>query len=64
MRATSLVTSMEQKKGSKIRVREISRTGRSPTSSRWASTRNRPHSCSPATTAIRQNSRHSTRRSI
>ena len=62
--ATSLVMSMEEKKGSNTSSSCSRRTFFSPASSRWDSTRNTPQRCSPATTAIRHSSRHSTRRSI
>ena len=64
MSATSLVTTMDTKKGSSTRARLTRRIRRSPASNRWASTAKTPHSCSPATTAIRQNRRVSTRQSI
>ena len=64
MRATSFVTTMDTKKGSSTSTRVTKRIRRSPASSRWASTANTPRAWSPATTAIRQNSRASTRQSM
>ena len=64
MRDTSLVMSMEVKKGRSTSTREINRIRRLPASSFWASTAKRPQSWSPATTAIRQNSSANTRKSM
>lgn len=60
---TSLVTSIEQKKGSRTSTSSKSRTCLRPESSLWASAAKSPHCCMPRTTAIRQKSRQSTRRS-
>jgi len=62
-RATSLVTSMELKKGSSTSMSARKRSVFLPRSRRSASASNRPQPRSPATTAIRQKSRHSTRKS-
>ena len=64
IRATSLVTAMEQKKGSSTRITARA-LGPVTRDSRWpASHWNAPQDWKPATTAIRHSSRHSTRRSM
>ena len=63
IRATSLVTNMEEKKHSSTSARLTKVQDRSPLSSRPATKENRLARCSPATHSIRQKSSPSTRRS-
>ena len=51
-------SAMAEKKGSITSRILMTRKGLRPDSRVWASTANMPHSCTPATTAIRQNNRH------
>ena len=62
--ATSLVTSMEQKKGSSTRVTPSTRPLSIRRRSCQVSQSKAPRLLKPATTAIRQSSRHSTRQSM
>ena len=57
IKATSLVMSMEAKKGSRTKIRLKSPIRLRPVRSLWQNTAKTLHSCSPATTAIRQNKR-------
>ena len=63
IRATSLVMSMEEKKGSSTNKSTRARKFRFPCKSFWDKTANTLQLCSPATTTIREKSRQSTRRS-
>ena len=64
MSDTSFVTSMEVKNGSSTSISVTRSRLPRPESSRCARTAKRPQPFSPSTTAIRQNSRQSTRRSM
>lgn len=64
MRETSFVTSMDVKNGSSTSISVTRRRLPRPVSIRWAMTAKRPQPFRPSTTAIRQNSRQSTRRSM
>ena len=61
---TAFQSAMAEKKGSITSRMQMTRKGLRPDSSVWASTENSPHSCTPATTAIRQKSRPRTFQSM
>ena len=64
MSETSFVTSIEVKNGSSTSIIVTRRRLPRPVSSLWAITAKSPQPFSPSTTAMRQNSRHRTRRSM